>query len=247
MSKLSEKNAKLTLNYLKSVILDQNFDIVDEVLMQNSINSTDFGIAIGTVGMKNDTRDWFSVFTDPQLKLIDKIVADESVVFRFIETVKHSAPFKTIPATGKIISFEALVMFRADGEKITNYHIAANLEQIVRQLVDVQQTDITEIMQQPIVSGRSDIFLYKVLEQLQSCGIKLTIQQLRCLSLWFSGRTTKEIAIILNISHRTVEAHLGLIKEKLECRRKKEIFDLLERHSLLHIMQECSNSLLSGR
>ncbi|HVV67427.1 MAG TPA: ester cyclase [Gammaproteobacteria bacterium] len=247
MTKLSEKNAKLTANYLNTVILEQNYDIVDEVLMANSINSTDFGVAIGTFSIKRDIHDWFSIFAEPQMQLIDQIATDESVVYRFIETVKHIAPFKSIPATGNRVSMECLVMFRANGEKITNYHLSSNLEHVVRQLVDEQKVDIAEILQQPIIQRRNDYFLDKVLEQLQCSGIHLTIQQLRCLSLWFSGRTSREIAIILNISHRTAEAHLGIVKDKLECKRKKEIFEVLERHGLLHIMQECSNLLLNGR
>ncbi len=246
MSILATKNAKLTLDFLNTVILDQNYDIFDELLMPNSVNYDDFGTAIGIERVKANATDWFSIFTDPNIRVTDSIVSDESVVYRFIQNLTHIDTFKSIPATGNRISADVMAMFRTNGEKITGFHISSNLEHIVCQLIDVKQVDINKILQRPIVDRKDNFPLQKALNQLQSCGIKLTIQQLRCLSLWFSGRTSKEIAALLNISYRTVEAHLAVIKEKLECRRKKEIFDILQQHGLLHIMQECSNTILIG-
>lgn len=54
---------------------------------------------------------------------------------------------------------------------------------------------------------------------------KLTRQQENCLFLLLSGKTSKEIASILNISYRTVETHIASIKQTLNCQSKSELIE----------------------
>lgn len=51
----------------------------------------------------------------------------------------------------------------------------------------------------------------------------LSNRQFACASLLLKGLTLKEIALELNISPRTVETHLNLLKTKLACRNKAEL------------------------
>jgi hypothetical protein len=46
----------------------------------------------------------------------------------------------------------------------------------------------------------------------------LTRRELECLSWIAKGKTMEEIAIILDLSLRTIKAHIGTIKTKLDCR-----------------------------
>ncbi len=51
----------------------------------------------------------------------------------------------------------------------------------------------------------------------------LTIRELECLSYFTTGKTSKEIARLLDIAPRTVEAHLNNIRIKTDCQTKIEL------------------------
>jgi shikimate kinase len=56
--------------------------------------------------------------------------------------------------------------------------------------------------------------------------VNLSKQQARCLKLLSQGKTSKEIAILLNISYRTVEGTLAKLMEVLGCSSSKELIIL---------------------
>lgn len=54
--------------------------------------------------------------------------------------------------------------------------------------------------------------------------IEFTKQEARVLKYFLQGKSAKEISSILVISAKTVEFHLGRVKEKLNCHRRSEIY-----------------------
>lgn len=50
------------------------------------------------------------------------------------------------------------------------------------------------------------------------------------------GRTAKETARMLGISHRTVEQHLGRVKSKMQCLNKSQLFEKAMEHGLINII-----------
>jgi DNA-binding CsgD family transcriptional regulator len=67
-------------------------------------------------------------------------------------------------------------------------------------------------------------------------SIILPQQQMRCLNYLNKGMTSKEIARKLNISPRTVEQHLKMVRESIGCRNSKE---LIVRAKEMLLLQEC--------
>jgi DNA-binding NarL/FixJ family response regulator len=51
----------------------------------------------------------------------------------------------------------------------------------------------------------------------------LTSRELQCAYYLLEGMTAKGIASQLNISHRTIEAHIDNIKHKLSCKNKIQL------------------------
>jgi len=66
--------------------------------------------------------------------------------------------------------------------------------------------------------------------------LPISPRQQACLSLLIRGKTMKEIAYMLGISVRTVEAHFEAIKHKLGCRNKSQLIEkAIESGFLFHI------------
>ncbi len=53
--------------------------------------------------------------------------------------------------------------------------------------------------------------------------IKLSQRQLDCINLLLTGATSKEIALQLNLSYRTVEDYINAVKQKFHARNKSEL------------------------
>jgi DNA-binding CsgD family transcriptional regulator len=58
--------------------------------------------------------------------------------------------------------------------------------------------------------------------------IYMTRREYDCLSLWFCGKSAKQVAPILGISFRTVERHLENIKDKFNIQYKENLFSQLQ-------------------
>lgn len=96
-------------------------------------------------------------------------------------------------------------------------------------LMDVSQTgllkyhmDLTKITDK--FRGKKPQPSSYILSQ-TSKPFQLTGQQENCLFLLIRGKTSKEIAKILGISYRTVEAHIAAIKHLLNCQNKSELIE----------------------
>ena len=63
--------------------------------------------------------------------------------------------------------------------------------------------------------------------------ISLTTREVDCLFLYYSGMLAKEIALQLNLSHRTVEKHLEHVRNKLHVTTKQKLKDLLSGYTIL--------------
>lgn len=57
------------------------------------------------------------------------------------------------------------------------------------------------------------------------CPYQLTEKQKICLFLLLRGKTTKQIASILGRSARTIDSHLDVLKNKMNCRYKSELIE----------------------
>lgn len=57
----------------------------------------------------------------------------------------------------------------------------------------------------------------------------LSSRERQCLHLLLHGKSAKETASFLNLSHRTIESYFENIKNKLRCKNKYELFSIAER------------------
>lgn len=57
--------------------------------------------------------------------------------------------------------------------------------------------------------------------------LKFTKREHEVIQLFLTGQSAREIAIALHLSIRTIEHHFEIIKQKLNCRKKSEMFAIL--------------------
>lgn len=67
---------------------------------------------------------------------------------------------------------------------------------------------------------------------------KLSPRENECLFFTLQGKTAKEIAIILNLSRRTVEEYISSIKQKLNCTTKRDLILYCQEKEFMHIFPE---------
>jgi len=113
-------------------------------------------------------------------------------------------------------------------EQVSDIIINSNdneLEKHVEIIIEfLQKNNKLEIKNDDILplSNKNSILFHKILHT----PIKLSPQQAMCVRLLAEGRLAKEIARELNISFRTVEAHIAKAMEISGCTNSKELISL---------------------
>lgn len=112
-------------------------------------------------------------------------------------------------------------------EHIANLSIDSSdseLEKHVQTVVDsiLQNQDTEQRTKKPPLEAKDLSFFHKQTHNL----VHLTEQQARCLKLLAQGKSSKEIARDLHLSHRTIDWNLAKIMETLGCSSSKELIAL---------------------
>lgn len=107
--------------------------------------------------------------------------------------------------------------------KLDNYseYFLENAKQIIQD----GEKNIIElpISMKPLINGSASGIYDEYSIFYRGTTIQLSKRQIECLSLLTMGKTAKEIANTLNISIKTVEDHIRILKIKLKCNRKSDL------------------------
>ncbi|QGN79256.1 putative ester cyclase (plasmid) [Piscirickettsia salmonis] len=237
-------NKKALIEYLNITLRDQELSIVDDLLLDTSINTTEFGVKIGPEGIKDSYRNWFSLFSGIDFKVIECVIlSPECTLIRFEETVKHLGTFKGIKATGKKVKFVVTCVYYSNKGKISHYTVSSDITQIMSQLIDTSKECLSLYIDKPMITRDQSYYFSKTLGKLKEYDLTIRAKQLECLSLWFNGYSVKKIAKFLEKSPDTVKDHLEVVKNNLGCYKKKEVFDFIKENSLEHVMTECVHTM----
>ncbi len=68
--------------------------------------------------------------------------------------------------------------------------------------------------------------------------VNLTSREVTCVILLLRGKTAKEIAKAMVISHRTVEEHLTNIKKKVGCWSKSQLISYIYESNFFQLLEE---------
>lgn len=100
---------------------------------------------------------------------------------------------------------------------------------IFTQLIDIRDTSFFRNcmdlsgLNKKCASVKSAIYI--ISDNNNQTSLVLTQRQEECLFLLIRGKTTKQIANILNLSSRTVEDHIEKMKHELDCHSKSQLIE----------------------
>lgn len=120
--------------------------------------------------------------------------------------------------------FEQLHQLRDDTySKVSHFIIDGNHSDIsyqVKQVID--EVSIQKVNGELVLTEKELTLFHNKTHE----AVNISIQQAKCLKYLVQGLAAKESAREMNISHRTVEAHLTELKRKLGCDTEKELIAL---------------------
>lgn len=232
-----EKNRKLLQEYLLTTLCDKELEIIDELLVNKTIVNTEFGKSIGTEGVKQNYKDWFQIFPDVKCEIVDTMLTKDAVAFKFVQHATQLGDLMGIPATGKKIQIDTCAIYRLHQGKIVDYFVSSNLLSVLKQL------DVKHLNNLPTLSLRSnakEVLLNELsnIHDENNKNIKLTLREIECLSLWFNGKSAKQIARILNISFKTVQSYLARASLKFHCRTKSDFLDKINALGITNLFDD---------
>lgn len=81
-------------------------------------------------------------------------------------------------------------------------------------------------------TGATQLGMQKYIQQASN----LSNREKQCLYCVLKGKTAKETALLLSLSHRTVEYYLENVKGKLNCQNKRELFTMAQTLQRLELL-----------
>ena len=155
-----------------------------------------------------------------------------------IETLKkreHDLEVKSVNLTEAYTALKVLVQHKEEDKETLESTILANVRELVLPYVDkLESTRPSESQKLYINIVRSNLndIISPFLQKMSAVDSRLTPTELQVAGLIKAGRSSKEIAEILNIGTGTVENHRKRIRGKLGLNNKK-----VNLHSYLHSLK----------
>lgn len=230
MKKSNFSNKNCVHHFYEQFMKKGDLSTYDEIIAADAIGhcpkSWQVLHAIHVYGRKNTKKideEYRDALKFTHVKLDDLLVMDDKIFVRWESQGLHRGDFYGYQPTHRTFSVEGQTLFR-----FNQYGQILEVWQAWDMLGLLHQIGWQASTIQPVNSMNFN--------QLKTKASFLSSREKHCLKLFVSGKTAKESAAILFISHRTVEYYFENIKNKLDVSSKKELFALarmLESYRLL--------------
>ncbi|GAB4393210.1 MAG: hypothetical protein Tsb005_10520 [Gammaproteobacteria bacterium] len=131
----------------------------------------------------------------------------------------------------------------AFAEKIPHLNAIGEVTHIFTNAIEIHEHSVffsflSSLLHFKLYNLEHDTFCYIIedLPQRNDDYPPLTLRETDCLFYMLHGKTCKEIANILNLSHRTVETYLMNVKQKLGCTTNRTLIDYAVSQGWMHIV-----------
>ena len=114
-----EQNGATVRRFVDEAMNKKNLDVGDDLLTADVIFHTPSGEALeGIEGWKRYAGMFITAFPDLDFKVEDTIAGSSKVVLRWVGTGTHRGNLRSIPPSGKQVSFPGVAIYRLEGDKI---------------------------------------------------------------------------------------------------------------------------------
>lgn len=130
-----EENKAIYRRFYGEFLNQGNLKTVDEVVAPDVVSHSPFpGQKPGAEGLKEAMITFRQAFPDLKAKAEDIIAENDKVVGRFTVTATHKGDFMGIPATGKQVSYEEIVIVRLQDGKIVEHWSVADTMTMMQEI-----------------------------------------------------------------------------------------------------------------
>ncbi|PCI76281.1 hypothetical protein COB21_04630, partial [Candidatus Aerophobetes bacterium] len=191
-----------------------------DIFSKNVIIDSPIGYEKGAQSLKVVMDFWFDAFPDA-FALVDKVEDYGHVlVSKWRACGTHLGTFQGIAPTQKKIFYSGETVFVFNDKKeVIHYISQLDLYDIFSQLGAAES--FTSKSSKEILWGN----LKLLVTALKKNYLGLTQREIECCSLFISGFSSKQIGLMLCISHRTVEAYLEKGKFSLNCASRIQMIE----------------------
>lgn len=250
MARQQEKNLQLAKAWWAGLVHNDpkhHLGAVSEYCLNTNIHYTSFGMGCGNTELSNATIAFHSIFkiTSPPI-ILNCSAWGDFVSFNSTKEMCQVGTFRGIAATHKSAIQKTTVACEIHRDKITSFSILENTEDLLTQIIGSEQAQmhlaIPALQTTPLQSITQLCGLFR------QKNIRITHQQLRCLSLWYAQYSYKEIAKLLgNISPNTVEAYLNIVKTACCVDNRRQLFEFLVTNGLLDTLLVCNRLIMKEK
>ena len=152
-----------------------------------------------------------------QFTVQDFIVIDHLIIFRMRQTWLS-------PTDKELCESNLTGVYRIKNKKISELWIMADQE--MDSYADISNNIINNVNRFKVSKREKSAFLQQLTDYLfyRKENVKqLTTVEIECLYYYLNGYTSKEVAIAMDISHRTIENYINNIKQKYNCSTRGEL------------------------
>ncbi|MDF3048304.1 MAG: histidine kinase [Candidatus Midichloriaceae bacterium] len=210
--------------------------IGEKVIITSPLKKT-----IGSASLESINNKWLMGFPNLKVRNVKLISEGSKVVAIWDGSGNQLGDFNGVEGTGKEVSYRGMTFFEFFDNKVVNYECVINMLDVYEQLGFFLNKE--KYKNQGIIK----INYITLLEEMKKIYSMLSIREIECLSCLVNGKTAKETARILDISHRTVEKYIGASMLKLSMRNKNEIIDGVYQNGTIFMLRDLYDLIIIGK
>lgn len=224
-TKTIQKNIRLIRRLFEEQANQDDTSLYDELFSEQVqlYGPASGQLVIGLAVLKKIDKGYHRTYPGTQFKIEEIFGYGDKVVARWTGTGRYKEGYKGIKPKKKEFCIWGVSIYRITKGKIQEVRTFWDRLGILEQIGEVHvHTD-------PVTPGYyADLLKSLGMEKYLEKASLLSLRERECLELLLQGKTAKETAVALDLSHRTVESYFEHIKKKLKCSNKGQLFSTAE-------------------
>lgn len=236
---LRNKMENITKEFLHSVIIDKNYEILDECISSSFVVSNSHGVALGPEDYISLSTRWHTPFRISSLLLTKNDVGTRKITYAYCCKAKHVGKYMGIEESGLSLDIRGVLGFTFDNEKISSAASVANVKEIITQLSPTYTKEYFDSAIKESSIDYSSSFFKMALQRLSMSDVNISCRELHVLTLWDAGFPGAEIARHLSLCLNTVRSYQDKLHNAFRSHKKHHIFCKLKEFEMEFIMNRC--------